>query len=388
MLWFFYTESDKIEIQSWIKDSHRNPDLPLYQRISNLEKEILSLKAELDAIKRKPDSFSQLKAEILSLKAELDAVKSKPDSSAQLKAEILSLKAELDAVKSKPDSSAQLQAEILNLKAELDAIKSKPDSSTQLQSEILSLRAELDAIKSKPDSSAELKAVKLPPVVVPAPAPPPKKIEVKPQEISTPPSDSAEKIFYLKNRDEIFITDDRKNIPAQIRKALNVDDMKNFLLADNSEISKKFQKLLNVHVNAVKNFADKLKLNDLDDEELSETVTGKYFKLFQQIIFDNLLVAITRGLKTSENFYPKFLAKINFYLEQCGIYSVNAKSGVKVTDEDYQNMSPQIIKTSDKTKAGIIGEIERLPYRINYLDEFGDKKFFQYNGVMSVYKAV
>lgn len=306
MLWFFYTESDKIEIQSWIKDSHKNPDLPLYQRISNLEKEILSLKAELDAVKRKPDSSSQLQSEILSLKAELDAIKRKPDSSAQLQAEIL----------------------------------------------------------------------------------PPKKIEVKPQEILTPPSDSAEKIFYLKNRDEIFITDDRKNIPAQISKALNVDDMKNFLLADNSEIGKKFQKLLNVHVNAVKNFVDKLKLNDLDDEELSETVTGKYFKLFQQIIFDNLLVAVKRGLKTSENFYPKFLAKINFYLEQCGIYSVNAKSGVKVTDEDYQNMSPQIIKTSDKKLAGIIVEIERLPYRINYLDEFGDKKFFQYNGVMSVYKAV
>ena len=82
------------------------------------------------------------------------------------------------------------------------------------------------------------------------------------------------------------------------------------------------------------------------------------------------------------------MKKINAYLEQCGIYTVNAKSGNKAYDEDFQNMSPQIIKTSDKKLAGIIGEIERLPYRINYFDEFDEQKFLQYNGIMNVYKAV
>ena len=56
-----------------------------------------------------------------------------------------------------------------------------------------------------------------------------------------------------------------------------------------------------------------------------------------------------------------------------------------MTDEDYKNMTPQIRKNAKY--AGIIAEIERLPYRINYLNEFGEQKFLQYNGVMTVYKA-
>ena len=51
-------------------------------------------------------------------------------------------------------------------------------------------------------------------------------------------------------------------------------------------------------------------------------------------------------------------------------------------------MTPQIRKTADKKISGIIAEIERLPYRINYLNEFGELKFLQYNGVMTICKAV
>ena len=381
----FYTDEDRVEIKSWIREYYspidqRIKDLELadfQKKLDALQKENTALKYELDALKRKPDSTVQLQSEISKLKYDIDELKRKPDSTAQLQAEILDLKSELDELKRKPDSTAQLQAEILNLKSEF-------------QAEILALKSELAALKKveTPIQPARIEKILPPTPIQPPPKieiATPKKIEVTPQEIS--PS-TAEKIFYLKPNDEVFITSDRKNISAQICKALNVDDMKNFLLADNSEMSKKFQKLINVHFNAVKSFVDKLKLKDLDDEELSETVTSKYFKLFQQIIFDNLIVAVKRGLKTSDNFYLEFLTKINAYLEQCGIYTVNAKSGGKVTDEDYKNMSPQIIKTSEKNLAGIISEIERLPYRINYLDEFGEKNFFQYNGIMNIYKAV
>ncbi len=334
MFLIFCTEEDKNKIES---------------SISRLKAEVATLKGELDALKRQPDSTAELKAEVATLRSESDALKLQPDSTAELKAEVATLKDEVAELKSK-DFTAELQTQLETYKA---AITNQLREMFQVQ--IDALKKENAALKD------EIDALKRP----------------------TPPPPPTDVVF-----DAVFIPNDREKIPAQIAKALNVDDIKNFLIANDSETSKKFQKLIDVHFKAVKSFADKLKLKDLDDEELSETVTGKYFKLFQQIIFDNLLLAIQRGLQTSDPFYTEFSAKLNAYLEQCGIYSVNVKAGVKATDDDYKNMSLQNVKTSDQNLAGVICQIERLPYRINYLDEFGEQKFFQYNGMMSLYKVV
>ena len=208
-------------------------------------------------------------------------------------------------------------------------------------------------------------------------------LETKPEE-KTP----SEAIFYLPERKDIFLPNDREEIIDKVRAALAVGDIEKYLTTNQSDSSKKFQKLLANHVKEAKKFVEKLKLKDLEDEELSEAITTKYFKIFQRTIFDNLLVAIKRGLKGSEEYYLGLLAKVNEYLARCGIYSVNTTSGRKAEAEDYENMTPQTLKTEDATKAEIITSIERLPYRINYLDEFGEQKYFQYAGIMNVYKAV
>ena len=402
----FYFESDRTEIKSWIKDSEEKVHIALEKKLDftdifdeiqrknrdYITNQLVQLNAEFQAqlslLKREiiQQVRAEFQAEIDNLKSELaDSKKTDPSTlrkeiTQQVRAEF---QAEIDNLKSKfanskkPDYStlrkeitqqvrAEFQAEIDNLKSELADVK-KTDSST-LRKEIIQqvraeFQAEIDNLKSK---FADLKKS----------VPQPTKIETSPEEI-----------FYLKPCDEVLISDNRENISAQISKALNVDDIKKFLAENKTETSRKFQKLINSHVNSVKSFVENLKLNSLDDEELSETVTSKYFKLFQAIIFDNLIVAVKRGLNTSK-FYGEFLTKLNDYLERCGIYTVNAKSDVKATDEDYKNMSPQPIKTSDKTQAGIIREIERLPYRINYIDEFGEEKFLQYNGIMNIFKAV
>lgn len=199
---------------------------------------------------------------------------------------------------------------------------------------------------------------------------------------------SPESIFYLDAPDEIFIPNNRTEIPDRISRAASLDEIKTFLSANGGETGEKFQRLIDAHADLISSFAAKLNLDDFTDDELSETVTAGYFKLFQQIFFDNVIVAINRGLDVNPVFYFEFLRRVNDYLSRCGIYTVDAKSGVPVTDEDYQNMTPQIRKTADKKISGIIAEIERLPYRINYLNEFGELKFLQYNGVMTVCKAV
>ena len=168
--------------------------------------------------------------------------------------------------------------------------------------------------------------------------------------------------------------------------------MEKFLSANSSTTTKQFQKLIAAHLKEVKKFVDRLKLNDLDDSEVSEAVTAKFFKLFHRTIFDNILIAIRRGLKTSDadakKFYSDFLSKLNEYLTRCGIYSLNVKGNRPAESDDYENMTPQILKTGDENLSGKIESIDRLPYRINYLDEFGEEKFFQYAGTMNLYKAV
>jgi len=322
-------------------------------QIETLIAENSALRSELDELKRKPADVPDFQSEISALRSELAELKRKPADVPDFQSEISALKRELDELKRKPADVPDFQSEISALKRELDELKRKPADVPDFQSEISALRSELDELK--------------------------RKLKLGGGDIEK---------FYLKADDEVFIPCDRKQIPAQITKALNVDAIKKFLVDHDSEISKKFQRLINTHCNAVKNLLNKLKLNELDDDELSETVTAKYFKLFHQMIFDNILVAVKRGLNDSDDFYRSFLPELNAYLEQCGFYTVNATSGRKAEDADYENMSPQIIETSDKSLDKVIKDIERLPYRINYLDEFGEKNFFQYNGVMILYKEV
>ena len=210
-----------------------------------------------------------------------------------------------------------------------------------------------------------------------------------PSPVDTEPlEEPSEKIFYLPEQAGAFILNERRKVLSQVKKALDVKELKKFLLDNPAAANTNFQRLLETHVKDLQKFANKLNLKDLNNEELSEHVTARYFKLFQKIIFDNLLIAIEDRLKSSDEFYPAFLAKLNEYLSRCGIYSVNARSGEKVSDEDFENMSPQILKTDDKNLVGTIKEIVRLPYRINYISETGDPKFLQYNGIMTLYQAV
>ena len=326
----FYLDKDKSEIRAWIKNS----TAPIYNRITEIET-ILKSDELPDATKKylQREINEQIFALSNEFQSQFDTLRA---NSEKLKA---TFQSQIEA----------LIAENSALRSELDELKRKPANVSDFQSENSALKRDIDELKL---GGGDIKK------------------------------------FYLKANDEVFIPCDRKQISAQITKALNVDDIKKFLVDNDSEISKKFQRLINTHCNALKNFLNKLKLNDLDDDELSETVTVKYFKLFHQIIFDNIIVAVKRGLNDSDDFYRAFLPKINAYLEQCGFYTVNSISGIKAEDTDYENMSPQIIETPDKNLDKIIKDIERLPYRINYLDEFGEKNFFQYNGVMILYKEV
>lgn len=339
----FYFESDKAEIRGWIQS------------------EISDLKITIQSVQNSSDT-SDVKNYVINQLSQANA---------EYSAQIAALKSEMEKMRS------QFQSEFDRLN---NNIKSQQDSIAALQAEIATLKSN---IKSQQNSVSALKIENT------KPKPEIKKFRQK-INVEVKDEDTPEKIFYLPEQTEVFMTNDRSEILSKVQKALNVEGMQKFLSANDSDISRQFQKLLDVHKQELQNFISKLNLDNFDDEELSEGVTAKYFKLFQHIIFDNMLVAIKRGVdsKTDENFYLSFLEELNNYLVGCGIYSVNIKSGKKVSDDDYKNMSPQVKKISDKSKDGIIQNVERVPYRINYLDDFNEKKYFQYNGTMTIYKAV
>ena len=416
----FYFESDELKIQSWIRkgdaelkktlenfvtsqqlsqyDAEFKSQIDIYLKgeVSTLRREITALKmsivssSEFDNVKRE---LATLKNEVSALRQAVDSLKA-PTPAPEvdtLKNEVSALRQAVDALKA-PTPAPEvdtLKNEVSALRQAVDALKAPtpaPEVDT-LKNEVSALRKAVDALKAptpapevdtlKNEVSALRKAVDA--LKAPTPAQSVERL------IESPP---IEEKFFLPEQQGIFLNNERTKISAQIKQALNVSGIEKYLLSNPSDTSKKFQRLLSNHLREVKKFADKLKLTSLENNELSETVTAKYFKLFQRTIFDNMLVGIRRGLKDSEEFYSGLLDEVNKYLSGCGIYSVNLKSGKKVETEDYENTKPQIVETDDKTLSETINEVERLPYRINYLDKFGEQKFLQYAGVASIYKAV
>ena len=393
-----YHEEFKSQIERKLKSCAATSEVKnLQQTINELTKYIGQFSEDITALQNENARLRQEiykpSARITALEKAVDDLQNRifasqpaPDQSARIAAlekAVDDLQNRIFASQPAPDQSARIAAlekAIGDLQNRIFASQPAPDQSARIatlekiiadQGKIIfNLQQEISALKPAPK----------PVEVKPAPA--------KPVEPAVKPAPPPEAIFFLPEQAGVFLPNDRAKIPVLVKAALNLKAVEKFLAQNPSETSGNFQKLVASHLREVKKFIDKLKLSDLDNDELSETVTAKYFKLFKRIIFDNLLVAVKRGLKDDAPFYTELLRLLNEYLTRCGIFTVNATSGRKADNDDYENMAAQILENADKNLAENISDIERLPYRINYLDEFGELKFLQHNGVMSVYKAV
>ena len=362
---------------------------PINNSIAAVDSKIFELEKKIGAIQIPPppnlepfkNAIINIGNRVIALEKKVGALPPPVDlepinnSIAVLANRIDALEKNFGAIQIPPPVDLNPLVEMINkLNAEMSSLRQSNEKLSARVEELEKNNAELSARPAESEKNIPT----TPPEAEPKPEPEPKP-EVEPPE----------KFFYLPEQAGAFIPNERQKISALVKQAADVKDLKKFLLANPSAAPANFQRLLDSHVKDVQKFANKLNLKDLDDEELSETVTAKYFKLFQRIIFDNLLIVIKDRLNPSDEFYPAFLSKLNDYLSRCGIYTVNARSGQKVSNEDYANMSPQILNTDDENLIGTVKEISRLPYRINYISEAtGETNFFQYNGVMTLYKAV
>ena len=303
--------------------------------------DIEPLKKDLDALKQKvaaiptpqpPIDIEPLKKESVELSRRVTDLEKKIPSAPLI--EIDSLKKELGIHRTEIASLKAQLAEVEPLKKELAALKTLVSEIEPIKKavrqihagfsqEIIVLKKELadseQKIAAQEQEIAALKKI----VGTMTPPPPP------------PPTKSP---FFLPEQNDVFISNDREQIPEKIKAVLDIGDIQKYLIDNPSENSKQFQKLLNNHIVDAKKFVSKLKIDDLEDEELSENVTAKYFKTFYGKIFENLLIAIKRGLKNanenSKKFYLGLLVKVNEYLTRCGIYSVNTTADRKAESEE------------------------------------------------------
>lgn len=193
------------------------------------------------------------------------------------------------------------------------------------------------------------------------------------------------KKFDIVKTDKLFLSGDISKIKIELQKALNMDNITEFLQQSSLENKQAYLDIFGRYKKNIQKFIDKLSVDE-DDEEIWENLTEKFFKIVKNDILSNVMIGIYRGIKNNKKDYELFLHEVNKYLNSCGIYTRYIHPDMKYTKNDLDDMVPLKKETSDLNKNDYIDEVERLPYYIDYLNEDGDKEFFFYDGRFVVLK--
>lgn len=121
----------------------------------------------------------------------------------------------------------------------------------------------------------------------------------------------------------------------------------------------------------LENLYSKFNFASCDEDELSEAITNKFFKVIGDDLLDNVVLAIYRGGESARS-YKNFLKKVNSYLSKHGIYTEVILPGTLAEGNILSNIEPPISKkTTVAADDGKIDEVELLPYFMNYNDDNG-----------------
>ena len=141
-----------------------------------------------------------------------------------------------------------------------------------------------------------------------------------------------------------------------------------------------FLKNLRQTKESLEKFCQKTNFAEYDEDELSEKVTEKYFKIIGDNILDNIMPGIYRGGQDAAG-YGALLQKLNIYLSRHGIYTLDISPGTANTGSLGDHIEPPVLKqTMSASDDGKIAEVELLPYFINYADDDGNITWLRKRG--------
>lgn len=178
------------------------------------------------------------------------------------------------------------------------------------------------------------------------------------------------RIFYFENKNEA---------ENSIKRIRDTDEIHNFLKRskiDNKEmylkIVKKYDEKLDKVINSM--------IDEIDDieEDTCENWVSELFGVLEKFFINKLMISIYRQLKSSSqnsilsNEYKSFLQDINKYLSSNGIYTYEIYPNNNLEKDDYNYIELVTSKTNIKDEDNLITEVEKLPYLLDYKDEYGE----------------
>ena len=173
-----------------------------------------------------------------------------------------------------------------------------------------------------------------------------------------------------------FFHGDGEHVKARL--AQSIQDMDSLItyLETQAEIEEpactSFKKNLRWCMEALEKLYGKFDFDGCDAEEISEEITGKFFKIISENLLDNVMIAIYRGGKGAGG-YPEFLQNVNSYLSRHGIYTEEVVPGMMLEGDMLSHIEPPIFKqTSAASDHGKVDEVELLPYFMFYEDDDGN----------------
>lgn len=147
-----------------------------------------------------------------------------------------------------------------------------------------------------------------------------------------------------------------------------------------------FLKNLRQTKTALEKLDQKFNFAGCDEDELSERVTDKFFKIIGDNILDNIMPGIYRGGRDAAG-YEAFLQKLNSYLIHHGIYTMDISPGAAITGDLSDHIEPPILKpTMNAADDGKIDEVELLPYFMDYEDDDGNLEWLRKSGRIIIMK--
>lgn len=172
-----------------------------------------------------------------------------------------------------------------------------------------------------------------------------------------------------------FFHGDGANVKAKLAQSIqNMDGLITYLTQSkiNEPARTSFMKNLRWCMEALEKLYGKFDFDGYDSEEISEEITGKFFKIISENLLDNVMVAIYRGGKDAVG-YQEFLQIMNRYLSMHGIYTEDILPGTLIEGDMLSNIEPPISKqTSVAVDDGKVDEVELLPYFMLYEDDDGN----------------
>ncbi len=239
-----------------------------------------------------------------------------------------------------------------------------------LSEEIEQLKRIIDSIQTPPTSSESV---------------------LSPQSVLQPQKKTFQLPVFTSNEKVSFITDstERSFLVTYLEKCTDISNILNVI--KNSDIDEDdkniYKKLMNSYQKNITKSLAKLNIDTLEDYEISEAIVTAVGENVKDIITSKLVLCLCEKLKKGSYQYQELLDSINSYLCSIGFYTEVIKVGEKITDrENSIHMDTIYEKTDDKSKHGIIREIDTYPYLINFIDEDENPSVFVCKGSCVVYR--